>query len=401
MRSTNLDHADRLGTCKRITWGLSRFSRSENGAVPFREREVVSLRLLALISMALAGWLTAADCFGQQARNPDLEAEFLQLCDVACQELNSPERRKPFYQDSYAVRALAVGYDVTGSAKYLEACKRWSDRMVDFQSQMTPKGAYYMNYGRKPGQDQGNWYVADSSSIALGVLATAARCDDQADRDRYVKSVESFARLVIDNYVGPGGGITDGLWPVYDGEWWCSSGIFASVAFLLYEETGSEQYRKVALGAVDWLNRLEFRKVKHISFEDAAPAVVMYVLEAYSTAWPHLEPDSDRRKAALAQFGRALEWMGRNQAGQGIDSAWDYQSQWGSKLGGLPFHMYVYASHVPESDSVRSAADRELLHLSRLLSAEEKPSLSQLVVFSMMSYAEKLNPGLLYQTSKR
>ena len=83
--------------------------------------------------------------------------------------------------------------------------------MVEFQSKMIPKGAYSMNYGCKPGEDKGDWYVADSASIGMGVLATAVRSSDAAQKERFLKSVESFAKLVIDNYVGPGGGITDGL----------------------------------------------------------------------------------------------------------------------------------------------------------------------------------------------
>ncbi len=45
-----------FGTCETITRGLSRFSRSENGTAPFRERKVVSLWLLGVMTAAaLAG----------------------------------------------------------------------------------------------------------------------------------------------------------------------------------------------------------------------------------------------------------------------------------------------------------------------------------------------------------
>jgi hypothetical protein len=97
----------------------------------------------------------SAPANGQQKGRPELQAEFLKLCDAACRELNSPARRVPFYQDSYAVRALAVAHDLGGNPKYLEACRTWSDRMIAFQEKMTPRGANYMNYGRKPGEDRG------------------------------------------------------------------------------------------------------------------------------------------------------------------------------------------------------------------------------------------------------
>jgi len=359
--------------------------------------------LTVLLVSLLAGWraIASAPAVGGEKQKPNLQSEFFSLCDAACRELNSPARRVPFYQDSYAVRALAVAHDLGGKPKYLEMCRAWSDRMLAFQEKMIPKGAYYMNYGRKPGQDRGEWYVADSSSIALGVLATAVRCNDPAEKARYRKSVESFAQLVIDNYVRSSGGVTDGFWSQFDGEWWCSTGIFGSLAFVLYGETGKEPYRKAGLGALEWLNRQEIRKAQHISFDEAAPTVIMYVWEAYSAAWPYLKTEGETKKGALAQMAVALDWMARNQVGPGGSSRWNYNSQWGSKLGGLPFHMIVFARHVPGNERVAAAADRELAHLSDLLFGSGTPTLSQLAAFSMMSYAEKLSPGAMYRGSQR
>ena len=336
-----------------------------------------------------------------QSGLPDFKADFLKLCDVACRELNveprKPPRHNAFYVDSYAVRGLVAAHDVTGSPEYLDACKAWCDRMLEDQNNMTPAGAYHMNYGRKPAQDTGGWYVADSACIAMGVLATAARCTDPAERRRYLASVESFARLVIDNYVGDAGGITDGLWEKYDGEWWCSSGTFGSLAFLLYDQTGKREYLEVGLGAIDWLNRLEFSEVKHISFEDAAPSVIMYVFEAYTAAMPHLKPQSDRRKEAEIQIGRALKWMAENQYAATGEDGWDYNSQWGSKLGSLPFQMYVFARHLPDRAKIATAADEELRHVGSVIFTNGDPPLSQLAAFSMISYAEKVSPGALYR----
>ena len=330
-------------------------------------------------------------------------SQFLRLCDVACKDLNQPKRKAPFFQDAYAVRALAVAYDITHDRPYLDVARAWSDRMLDFQDQMTPRGAYYMHYGRKPGAMRGEWYVADGASISLGVLATAVRCRDAGDEDRYrryLASVKAYARLTIDNYVGPGGGITDGLWSKFDGEWYCSSGIFASTAMMLYAETGDESYRRVALGSIDWLNRLQIDKAQHISFQESAPAVIMYVFEGYSTAMSRLEPGSPRQTAALGQWKFALDWMARNQASREKAIAWDYETHWGSKLGGLPFHMYVYAHNVPGAEATAAAADRELRHVCSLCTKAEKPTLTQLACFALMSYAERVKPGAIYRTSK-
>ena len=114
---------------------------------------------------------------GEQAGGADFRSQFLQLCDLASAQIKAGTRKDPFFVDSYAVRALCVAYDLTGKKEYLDACRAWSERMVGFQEKMLPRGAYYMHYSRKPGEDKGGWYVADSSSIAMGVLATAVRCD--------------------------------------------------------------------------------------------------------------------------------------------------------------------------------------------------------------------------------
>ncbi len=218
--------------------------------------------------------LLAAEPQAPIARQP-----FLQLCDAMIPLLDDKDRRVPFYQDSYAVRALAVAYDMTGKRQYLDVCRRWSTRMLDDQSRMIPHGAYYMNYGRKPGESKGDWYVGDSSSIGLAVLATALRCPDAREKARFLDSVTTYARLVMDHDVLPCGGISDGLWSRFDGEWWCSTGIFGSLAFVLHDQTGDPAYLKVGLRAVDWMNRQRFENAQHINYEEAAPAVLMYVFE--------------------------------------------------------------------------------------------------------------------------
>jgi len=333
---------------------------------------------------------------------PDFKTQFLQLCDTACQEFASGRRFDSYYRDSYAVRALLAAYDLTGKQEYLDTCRRWSDRMIEYQSQMIPKGAYYMRYGRKPGQDKGDWFVGDSSSIALGILATAARSPDPQERVRYLNSVKLYAKLVMDNYVGPGGGITDGLWSQFNGEWWCSTGIFGSLAFMLYNETGEEIYRNIGLGTVDWLNRLDFNNVGGpISFEERPPTVVMYMLETYSVALPHLETSSPRYQGLMAQLNKCLRWMAENQRGRVPTHPWDYHSHnKGAKFGGLPFHMYVNVKHTSDPDALRAAADQELRYIASVLWQEAQPTISQLAVFAMMSYAEKVNPGAVYRSSR-
>ncbi len=336
--------------------------------------------------------LLAAEPQAPIARQP-----FLQLCDAMIPLLDDKDRRVPFYQDSYAVRALAVAYDMTGKRQYLDVCRRWSTRMLDDQSRMIPHGAYYMNYGRKPGESKGDWYVGDSSSIGLAVLATALRCPDAREKARFLDSVTTYARLVMDHDVLPCGGISDGLWSRFDGEWWCSTGIFGSLAFVLHDQTGDPAYLKVGLRAVDWMNRQRFENAQHINYEEAAPAVLMYVFEAYSAGIRHLQRDPIRWETSQPELQRAAAWMAANQPARNAKSTWKYESQWGSKLGGLPLHLYVWSRFLPQGAALASAADKDLAHMAKAL-AGDRSKLYQLAAFALMSYAERLSPGSLYRT---
>lgn len=356
----------------------------------------------APLPAAIAGLLIACQAFGGEA---DLRADFLRLCDagypIVEKQASTAERiGRAYYWDSYLVRALAVAYDMTGKREYFDACRRWSDRMVEHQRNMIPKGAYYMQYGRRPGEEEGNWYVADCSSIALGVLATAVRCPAPGERRRYLRSVESFAELVAERFVRPSRGVTDGYWPKSDKEWWCSTGIYGSLTFCLYRETGNERYLKIGLGTIDWLNRQDLLTVaKHYPPETIKPTVMMYCLEAYSAGLPHLRSGSKRHREAMAQLAGACKWMRANWGGRaGID----YVSQWGSKFGGLPFHIYACAKHLPEGQHLVEAADRELRHIAGVLEqAPPSNQRDQLALFAMISYAERLRPGALYRTGRR
>jgi len=183
--------------------------------------------LRAIRSAAVGGIIVIGSALlasAAEADKPPLKAEFFQYCDAArrdvLEQAKAFERKgRAFYWDSYAVRGLAVACEMTGKQEYLDACKLWSDHMIEFQEGMTPQGAYY---------------------------------------------------------------------------------------------------------------------------------------------------------------------------------------QWGSKFGGVPFHLYVYAQHVPGNEEAVALADRELRHISGVL-AQSPPSnqRDQLALFVMVSCAERISPGCIYRTSKK
>ena len=282
-----------------------------------RHETIVTLISCVLAMIAMTDLAAAAQPPEGEQRS-ELGRPFLRMCDLAAAELEKPitpfadrkstdasSHHMPFFEDAHAVRALCVAYDRTGERKYLSACQRWSDQMVAFQERMIPAGAYYMNHSRAPGQDRGEWNVADSGSIAMGVLATAVRCAkcDPQRYETYLRSVKAFAKLVIDNYIGPEGGITNGLWSGYAGQWWCSTATAGSLLLLLHDETGDERYLRAGLAALEWMVRQDFRQVKPINFQQRPSGIVFYCFELYAIGLRRLATDGPSYRAGPKTAG--------------------------------------------------------------------------------------------------
>jgi len=363
-----------------------------------------------LLAALLAAPMLVPSSVVASAAPADLTAEFFRLCDLAAPELLTAGRDTPFYAEAYAVRALCVAHDVSQKAIYRESTRAWAERMIDFQRQMIPAGAYYMNYGRKPGAGSGSWNVADSASIAMGVLAVAVRAEEPAARSRYLGSVRAFADLVLANWIGPHGGVRNGHWAAFQDEWWCSTSNFGSLLFLLQQETPAPRDLQVALAAIDWLNRLDLMTAGPMTIAEKGATIPFYILEAYSAAWPHLPPGSERQRRAMAQLDRALAWADGHRAGAKGSPAFDYTTLPGLKVGGLPFHLLVAARTFPERAALVTAADEEFRYIAHLLATHPNPSrphiapihlrsMPQMAIFTMFSLAERVAPGAVYRTS--
>ncbi|HTV40151.1 MAG TPA: glycoside hydrolase family 76 protein [Candidatus Sulfotelmatobacter sp.] len=325
----------------------------------------------------------------------DVRAQFFKLCDLAAAKVSDENSKGPFFIDSYGVRALCVAYDMTGNTNYLNACREWSLRMVRYQDQMIPRGAYYMHYNRKPGEKTNDWYAADSSSIGMAVLATAVRCHPP-EQKLFIKSAKKFANLVIKNYVKPSGGVSDGLWHRSSDAWWCSSGLFGSFMFNLYANTGDKHYLKTALGITDWLNHWDLTKDQPFPLSQQGPAMIMYVMENYSAGWPYITQDDNRKQAAMAKVAWCFDWINEQQQKPLADRQWQPTVGWGMKFGGLPFHQYVFSRYL--ADEKYAAGDAELQRLAPIAFADDPSQLTQLPFFMLMSYAERLDPGDIYRS---
>jgi len=404
------------------------------------KKDNTRMHLLLLLPAALAGCVSISPAGGGEAPPAEFRRRFLLFCDLAATEFHKEitpfpvhdreyadpkTHHMPAFEDAHAVRALAVAYDMTGKRKYLDACRRWADHTLNCQRRMIPKGAYYMNHSRAPGEDQGQWNVADSGTIAMGVLATAVRCTNPAEKARYLESTKAFAKLVMDNYVSREGGVSNGLWPEYAGPWWCSSATFGTFAFQLYEETREEKYLKVALGALDWLLRQDFREVRPSTFEQRPSGIIFYCFDLYANGLKHLKPGTSQHGRAIQQIDLALDWIVKNQKTGGANVP-DYTEK-NVDMAGMPYLMYSFARQLPQHRGLVPIADRELRYIGDLLCGvpslrdgrqpeeytrpqrgrtpeECRPNVSRLMIWEvmtwgMMSYAERLAPGALERSS--
>jgi hypothetical protein len=387
---------------------------------------------LAILLLGVSAWniLSGLVAAGAPSEPKEMRDYFLKLCDRTVVEFNkelkgwkeakdsdTTPHHMPFFEDSYGIRPLCVAYDMTGNKAYLDACMHCADQIVAYQDRMTPKGAYYIGYERLPGAKTGLWTVADSGSIGMGVLATAIRTTDAQKKARYFKSLRSFARLVIDNYVRPGGGITDGIYPSWEKEMWCAVEIFGSLMFLAHDETKDPEYLKVALGALDWMNRHDIRKPDRGYMWPMYSGVAFYTGEFYAIALKYLPPGDPRRKASAEQIAALVQWLKDNQRGQGAKLGGakgnvDYLE--GTHMAGVPYVQLIFARELPEYATQAAIADKEMEIFFGLIEAtngkdprpmaeRKKESVRvvnwELTTFALMSYAEKLYPGVLFRTS--
>ncbi len=384
------------------------------------------MRTIVLLILGVAAFPCV--CRSAPGGNAKVLDHFLRLSDVAAAAMmpepvdwdhhkSTPGMRDypMFFVDAYAVRALAAAYDLTGRERYYEACRTWSDRMLRHQEGMTPRGAYYMNYHRRPGEVKGQWFVADAGSIAMAVLATAARTKDAALRKRYIDSVRSYLRLTRDNYVRESGGITDGYFDKWEKEWWCSTALAGAAALQFVALTGEDEFRGMGLRAVDWLLRFEYWETRDLyKFEDGAPTTIFYILETYSSALPFLKAGSEQQRRVFRKFSETAEWIAYTQT---RDGAWNYNpDNWGVKLGGFPCHLMIYLRDVKDAGARRrlclappgvTVPFEQLVEISKARAMDHFASLAvnprkftQKEAFVLLSEAELLCPGEQYAKRK-
>jgi hypothetical protein len=267
----------------------------------------------------------------------------------------------PFFEDSYGVRALCGAYRETRNSAYLAAAQAWANRVLADQARMTPPGAYYMNYSyfRQPGETQGDWYVADSGSIAQAVLCTA-QLSDGSDEMRYLASAQQFFSLVEGSYTNPDGGTSNGIWGSYKASWWASTAIFGAFAFAMYKQTGAQVYLERGLKSFDWLSTTGPMNFVLPSFAQAAPTIILYTGEFYVQAWPYVQGTA-REPAASKQLQFVFNWMAANQKSQNPKSTIDYTAAGNAYMAGMPYLSYTMQVGNP---------DAELKYLETVMASE-------------------------------
>jgi Glycosyl hydrolase family 76 len=299
---------------------------------------------------------------------------------VNVSDLSAQTHHAPFFEDAYAISALTTAYTKTHDAKYLNVSKTWVEKIIAYQRQMTPTGAYFPNYSftRQPGQTEGDWYVADSSTIAQAVVRVAAIARPQ-DRARYMASAEAFFNLVESNYTNSDGGVSDGIWGRFTDSWWCSTAIFGAFSIVMYEYTGEQKYLDRGLKAFDYLSTQGVENFAYPSFEQEAPAIVFYVGEFYVRALPHIR-GTPRESAEIKQLQFFMNWLASNQKSRNVGSSVDYWQM--TYMAGMPYIMYSTQDYFPHN---KQSADQELVFVQSLLDSNE--NLSDVKVWELTVWA--------------
>jgi hypothetical protein len=364
------------------------------------------LAVLGLIVAVLSVTKCGGGDFVSNAQSRIASAEdiaFISLADKATVELAKPSspyidvsdlstetHHAPFFEDAYAVSALTTAYTRTHNPKYLNMSKAWVEKIISYQQQMKPAGAYFPNYSftRQPGQTEGDWYVADSSTVAQAVVRVAALARPQ-DRARYIASAEAFFNLVEDNYTNPDGGVSDGIWGNFTDSWWSSTANFGAFSIVMYEHTGQQKYLDRGLKAFDYLSTQGIENFAYPSFEQEAPAIVFYVGEFYVRALPHVR-GTPRESVTIQQLQFFMNWLASNQKSRNSGSSVDYWHM--TYMAGMPYIMYAtknYYSHNEQAAKQEQALVHSLLESNGNLSNIE---VWELTVWALWSASRDSQP---------
>lgn len=381
---------------------------------------------------------------GNQLSLELLNATFFKLCDTAVEIFKIPYYEPvhlasrdggqnkdlqtiAHFRQAHQVCALAVAHDMTGKEAYLDTMRTWADAMLTAQDKMIPRHAYYMGYGRPLFSPTGScWCVCDASEIATGVLATAVRCRHPLEKRRYLRSVENYANLILENYVGINGGITNGIWPPFDGEWWACSAATGTLFFHLYDETGKGCYLDAALNVAHWFTRLDeilrtadktfvkYNTPGSDNFYPASPKAsgsgILHQLRFYNAGAAHLLgqglPFEDGVRRELDYFAG---WCRENLLGRGHSAEFaevGYDTRRidgvivnGTKLGAIPCQLYGLIRQKAIPEDMLAVADGEMQRMLTEINSHEEMLLTSFVTFATLSMAEKLQPGALMRTS--
>ena len=128
----------------------------------------------------------------------------------------------------------------------------------------------------------------------------------------------------------------------------------------------------------------------------------MYFFEAYSAGLHDIPAGSERRVKMLARIQDGIRWCETHNHGDPGGKEKSYNTQWGSKAAGLPFHLYIWSRSLPDGRLLSAAADSELNYVAANIFdpvrfKTDKNNFSQQMAFAMMSFAEKLGPDLIYR----
>lgn len=321
-------------------------------------------------------------------KDPVLRSKLMNSIEDICEwiltfDMKSGRLRKGDYTNSSIyvsgnfARALMGAYSLTGNSKYLNAALDWCDYFIKQQRITTSLQGNSVGYWLTHGST-GNIYLGDTGT-AVTALATACRFVEGERKEQYLKALELYARFVIEGCkedpCGEGRGNSPG-WiirvgrdagaigcgyykghvsrlPYITATATTGGGFFS----ILYSLTGNEEYKEIAVNAVQWIFKVrkpsgEIPYILDNGIKDYWPYTTMtYCVEAVVGTYWRIE-DREIRELIRREAKPCVAWLVKT---QNEDGTWGKERADKRRSPEIISLLVWYYNEVEEDQEVLSA----------------------------------------------
>jgi len=195
------------------------------------------------------------------------------------------------FEESYVVIGAARTMDLLGDARMTAVCRRFNQRMMDYQGCHWPD-MFDMGYGyRRDAQGVvACSCVADNASTANGMLEGVRVFPHLPENKAVLASVKRYLDHCLKNYLTPKGVMGVGLLdhkvnPPGMEEYWCADALFATTLIRYADLTGETQYYDAAVPLVEYISTFDYKHTLWNEWSKSAPQqILIYTSEGLIAA---------------------------------------------------------------------------------------------------------------------